>query len=276
MHITFMEPTRQHRVRNPDVGRARKSVEIARFITLSCFPISGFLPRWTIHVAKSYILNRRKSSRIFNTTQIELTTMPSHANTIPLDRVAALSTGLAARYLRQVTDRGNKDLRQLITLKDLQDEGHGPLGKTATVELDAAIARRFSLCVGDILVAGRGTTLKIAQVGEADQGAVAETNLFVIRPRAEVVRPDYLYEVLITARMRHTLQTCSTARATGLFLRLQDLAAIEVPWVPLETQEKLTELLAVSREQSELLREAALVQRQLGEAIAWNKLGEVS
>lgn len=87
---------------------------------------------------------------------------------------------------------------------------------------------RFRVRSGDLLVSCKGTIGKVGLVKEATDGAVASSNLVIVRPKEDVVHPATLFAFLTHPSTKQTLQ--SRARGSAIqSLSTRDLYSMEIP-----------------------------------------------
>lgn len=156
---------------------------------------------------------------------------------------------------------GARELAQVLSVRALDGGGMG-VEDLQEVELFGKITERNSVMAGDVLLPSRSTSLKVGVVPPELEGAAINSTLIGVRclptldPRllaAFINHPDGEAQILNVSQSG-TFQLNITAKA---------LATIEVPIPPLETQQKLAELLAVSDRAYHAAREAAESRRRL-------------
>ncbi|MCW5829632.1 MAG: restriction endonuclease subunit S [Deltaproteobacteria bacterium] len=130
----------------------------------------------------------------------------------------------------------------IINIRDLEhaaDLTH--FLETAAIS-DPARFGRARILPDDVIVTARGTQLRSVLAPARWQGAVASSNLMLIRPKPEILLPELLSVFLQSPAGVKAFEQ----RRTGtqlLKLTLRDLAEIEVPVPPLSEQRQLADLL---------------------------------
>lgn len=135
---------------------------------------------------------------------------------------------------------------KLINIKDIQG------GEIAAPDLldsvEAVVPPQQRLQMGDLLVSIRGTLLKMAIVTEAHEGALATSNLAVLRPKLGKILPEVLQAVL----QGESVDTQLRMQASGTTIKGLQLAAIRAVRfinLPMLKQRQIAELVRVSEAQ---------------------------
>ncbi len=146
----------------------------------------------------------------------------------------------------------------LVQLGDLSEHGI-EVRALKRMTLDRARERDW-LRPGDVLVRGRGASYGAIPVHQAPAGAVAVAPIYVLRIQDPTVLPGYVACVLNLPE--NQAQLAAQARGTYIpTLTREALAALEVPFPPLEEQQRVLDLEALRREEVALTR-ALLAKRE--------------
>lgn len=157
----------------------------------------------------------------------------------------------------------------LVNIKDLRENEIAPLTSLATI--GAPPGRRGTLADGDVLVAVRGTLLKSAIVGVSHVGALASSNLAVLRPYRDVVLPQILHALFLAPEIQQNLLRQATgAVITGLQLRVLKELTFWLP--PMAEQRELAALADLARKQRQVLIALAAERDALANAVISSRL----
>lgn len=102
---------------------------------------------------------------------------------------------------------------------------------------------KFSVRTGDVLLTSKGSVLKTALVGPETSGAVATSNIIILRPDQQKVLPRVLLAIMRTKDIESSLMKTSRSSAMAVALNAKDVGRIEVPLPSMEVQQKLSESL---------------------------------
>lgn len=102
---------------------------------------------------------------------------------------------------------------------------------------------KFSVQTGDVLLTSKGSVLKTALVGPETSGAVATSNIIVLRPDKQKVLPRVLLAIMRTKDIESSLMKTSRSSVMAVALNAKDVGRIEVPLPCMEVQQKLSESL---------------------------------
>jgi hypothetical protein len=154
----------------------------------------------------------------------------------------------------------------ILSVGDIEEGRITPLQYLVPSELQQGDFDRFRVRGGDILVSCRGTILKTAQVLPETNGAIASSNLIVIRPKYSVLLPQLILTVLRSPPCQDKLKS-RTRSSTGLMqLTVKDLQDLPMPLPPLAMQRKLAELSDIAGDAHRRALEAASARYTLVEA----------
>jgi hypothetical protein len=186
-----------------------------------------------------------------------------------LSEIATLYPGLS--LLRRRARGAGVRLVPVISVGDLEAEGVAPADRLTRAPLQTGPAtERYRVQEGDVLVTARGTLLKVALVGPESAGALASSNLIVVRAGPDVL-PAVLLAFLRNPRTQGELLSGSRSSSGALALTANDLGGLLVPVPPLAEQRRVAELLEAVEANYRAGRRAAEVRRQVGYELA-NKL----
>jgi hypothetical protein len=180
--------------------------------------------------------------------------------------VATVFSGLA--LLRRHT--GGKGARPaaVINISDVQADGVAPLADLPALAVQLGPATdRYRVQEGDVLVTGRGTQLKVALVRPDSAGAIASSNLIIVRPGPELLAGAllaFLQSPLVQAR----LLSGTRSSAGSIALTATDLGRLVIPVPPLQEQRRIVELLDAVDTNYRTALQAAETRRRVGYELA--------
>ncbi len=120
---------------------------------------------------------------------------------------------------------------------------------------------------GDLLMQSRGSRNTSALVDKAVRG-IAALGLYVIRPKGDAVKPEYLAWYLGHPRVHSRLR--DKARGTYIpFVPKSGLAEITIPVPTLDVQEKIIAVHRLHAEQTRLTANLEQKLRELVDAATW-------
>jgi hypothetical protein len=195
---------------------------------------------------------------------------PLHPNvrTVPLGEVASIFTGLTVS--RRTSDELNAPKEHVVGVADLDGQG-GVAPRQALEAVPLGGGRGFDkyrIQDGDVLLTARGTALKVAVVGPETAGALASSNLLVVRPDPSRLHPGALAAWLLGPRGEAELRGRTRSSALLLSLTPGELADVRVPVPSLEVQRQAAALIGASRAGYHSAMRAAEARRALGIAAA--------
>lgn len=160
----------------------------------------------------------------------------------------------------------------MIGVRDLADDAVAPLETLDTVGFQRPErADSYRVSKYDILVTGRGTALKFGLVGNETVGAVASSNIIVIRPKPEIVGPA-LYALLSSDIYRPKIELLRRGSTTLLSLSAKDLAKLELKLPPIEEQHRIAALIIEARDAYRNAILAAELRRDLSRQLINQRL----
>jgi hypothetical protein len=166
--------------------------------------------------------------------------------------------------------------------KVVPEEG-GDVAVIQMRDIDPAVGLRPDLCIhlrgqdgrfdkylvrpGDLLMQSRGSRNTSVLVEQTVRG-IAALGLYVIRPKSDAVRPEYLAWYLGHPHVHPQLR--DKARGTYIpFVPKSGLAEITIPVPTLDVQEKIIAVQRLHAEQARLTADLEDKLRELVEAATW-------
>jgi hypothetical protein len=125
---------------------------------------------------------------------------------------------------------------------------------------------RFRTRLDDLLVACRGTLLKVARVPEEAASLLASSNLIVLRPGSRV-HPAILLALLRSPEWQEILHLRSRSSSGLMQLTTKDLEDLPVPVPPMPVQMELVALIEAEEEHFQNALQAAELRRALTEKL---------
>ena len=151
----------------------------------------------------------------------------------------------------------------MIGVRDLVDDAVSPIEALDTVGFDKPErAESYRVQSGDILLTGRGTAMKFGLVGPETEGAVASSNIVVVRPAPGIVGAA-LYALLSSEAYRPKIELLRRGSTTLLSLSAKDLKRLELNLPPLEEQHRIGALVLEARDAYRNAIRAAELRRDL-------------
>jgi hypothetical protein len=164
----------------------------------------------------------------------------------------------------------------VLSVGDIEDGRVAPAEVITKVDLRPADFERFQIHSGDLLVSCRGTVLKVAPVLQDLGGALASSNIIIIRPDDSKVVPQIVLAVLRSAPGQEIIRS-RTRSGTGLMqLTVKDLQDLPIPQPPLDIQKRLAELVTVAEVAYRSAIDAASMRRALVDSFLTRVLLEPS
>ena len=167
--------------------------------------------------------------------------MPLPNRLIPFGQIASVTLGLTPAG----RDALLSDLIRVVQVGDLIEESNEvrPLEELNQVQVNSGLSlHRYRVECGDLLVSCKGTLGKVAMVGGATEGAVATSNLLIVRPSLGV-RPSTVLAILKSERAQQHFR--SRARGSiNQVMSFRDLDSMEIPdpaGLPVELLDELLE-----------------------------------
>lgn len=164
---------------------------------------------------------------------------------------------------REETKERSGEKLPVIGVRDLLDGDVAPLDRLDTVAfMGLRRAGTYSVRVDDVLVTGRGTTLKFGLVSEATAGAIASGNVIVVRPGPTAIG-GALFAILSSEVFRPKIEMLRRGATTLLSLSPKDFAKLEIDLPPLDEQRRIAALVSDAQTAYRTAIEAAEIRRTL-------------
>lgn len=187
----------------------------------------------------------------------------SPATPCRLGEIAEVSAGIGIPRADDARPDGPR--LPVIGVRDLQDGAVTAIGGLETAIFpDPVRAQAYAVQAEDVLVTGRGTVLKVGLVGDETAGAIASSNLILVRPGREVLG-GVLFAILSSAVFRPRIEVLRRGATTLLSLSPRDLALLEIGLPGHEEQQRIA---ALVRDTQAAYR-AAIEAAELRRALAW-------
>lgn len=189
---------------------------------------------------------------------------------IRLSDVADVFTGIGVS--REDTLERDGEKLPMIGVRDIADDAVAAIATLDTVGFARPEkADAYRVRGGDVLVTGRGTALKFGLVGRETDGAIASSNVIVIRSLGEV-EPAALYAVLSSEAYRPKIELLRRGSTTLLSLSARDLAKLELQLPPIAEQRLIAALVIEAREAYHTAINAAEIRRNLARQLIMQRL----
>jgi restriction endonuclease S subunit len=161
-----------------------------------------------------------------------------------------------------------------LTVKDMTERGldFDNAARVSRVEYEKAHAANCTPLLGDVLFSKDGTVGKV-QVVRVDREFVVLSSVAILRPRRDVVLPEYLGFAL----RNPVLLEKPLGRRSGTALRriiLKDLRSIVIPIPPLSEQARAVDLLARAENIVRMRREAEQKAKEIIPALFLDMFGD--
>ena len=173
--------------------------------------------------------------------------------------LSTIHTGYTTRSRLETADRGGV---LAIQLGDLSPDGHVNPKRLTRVRL-GALPDRYFVSAGDVVFRSRGErNTAFALDARFKEPALAVLPLFVLRPKADIVLPEYLAWAMNQLPAQRHFD--SFARGTGLrMVPRSSLDTLDISLPDLETQRKIVAIDALAARERALSVLAADKRRQL-------------
>jgi restriction endonuclease S subunit len=123
-------------------------------------------------------------------------------------------------------------------------------------------ADTYAVRTDDVLVTGRGTTLKFGLVGATTAGAIASGNVIVVRP-GKAATGGALFAILSSEVFRPKIEMLRRGATILLSLSPKDFAKLEIDLPPLDEQRRIAALVSDAHTAYRTAIEAAEIRRTL-------------
>jgi Type I restriction modification DNA specificity domain len=204
---------------------------------------------------------------------VDLTMQPVNFKPNPKTRltdVAIISAGYGvSRELSVNTPVDSGDSLSTIGVRDLVEGTVNPIEKLDTVShKNTERAKKAAVFSDDVLLAGRGTVMKFGLVGPETAGAIASSNIIIVRPKAQIIGAA-LYAILSSDVFRRKIELLQRGGNTMMVsLSPKDLANLEIEMPPANIQRMVADLMREAQVAYRTTIEAADIRRDLARKIA--------
>lgn len=176
-----------------------------------------------------------------------------------LDEIADVRMGLTLRGA-DAAKRTAVEGPHYLRISDLSEGGKLVISEIQPIDPALDADQRHRVKAGDIVLANRGTRMTAALVPE-NLDAVASSQLFVVRLKSPKILPTFLLAYLNLNNTQEHLR--SHARGTYVqTLSIAILRSLEIPLLPLETQQKIASLSELADEERRLIAELSQKRSQ--------------
>ena len=173
---------------------------------------------------------------------------------------------------REETVQREGEQLPMIGVRDLVDDAVSPIEALDKVGFDKPErAEGYRVQAGDILLTGRGTAMKFGLVGPETAGAVASSNIIVVRPAQGIIGAA-LYALLSSEAYRPKIELLRRGSTTLLSLSAKDLKRLELDLPPLEEQHRIAALMLETRDAYRNAIRAAELRRDLARQLMNQRL----
>lgn len=166
----------------------------------------------------------------------------------PLGDLCEEVTGGLARNKRYVDDEEGEPM-PVINVGDISGSS-----LPSTEELDTWSIRKgtdpsgYQVKVDDILIPSRGFSSGVARVPSEASGAIATSNLAIVRPPTSSIAL-LIFAYLTSPRGQYEIESKGKSSTGRFSLTLKDLKRLEIPLPPREEREELAEIVRLAEEQ---------------------------
>lgn len=188
----------------------------------------------------------------------------------PLGTLASITAGVPIRVKDEGALFGSREY-PVASVGSLQEGGIVPVDELPVVHLALTDAERARAVLrpDDVLMSGRGASLRMALVGPEHRGTAANHTLLVIRSHGEVSGP-VLYAALRMPAVLHQLEQISRDSTATRAWRPADVGRIAIPVPPPAVQETVEKLIEAEERHQAAARHALALRREA----VWAALGD--
>jgi restriction endonuclease S subunit len=183
--------------------------------------------------------------------------LTAEARVVKLGEIAALRAGLHFRGMIQPEETGSIPV---IQVKDFDDSLQVDRKALTRVRPDREVDR-YLVRTGDVLFLARGTRPFAVRIDDELDGAIAPNHFFILRIRGGV-DPAFLAWYLNAPPAQATLRTRSQGSNVH-FVSQRDLAALEVPVPPLDTQQRIVQITTLVQRERQLVAALTTAREQM-------------
>lgn len=141
---------------------------------------------------------------------------------------------------------------------------------------DTRAGRAAIVQEGDVVLSGRGTTMRVAYVLSDLDGAAIDGNLVRVRCMPSRMNGFVLAAYLASPEGLHALQALSRSSTRMLSLKASDLLTLDVPVPAPEVQERLARFVTDAGEYEQLVRREIALRQELLQCAVAQVLGGVA
>jgi len=153
-----------------------------------------------------------------------------------------------------------------LNIKNISD-GKVSLESSSRLSIESfKTAERYMVFPGDVLLACRGTQLKVVIIPKDVERLLITSNLIAIR-LSEDISPAFLAAYLRSQKGQRALLSRATSSVIQLVLNVSDVQDIEVPVPPLSLQEKIANISAYANEQYRISLETAQLRKNISDQV---------
>lgn len=175
-----------------------------------------------------------------------------------LGQVAEIRTGYAFRGAVDRTKKGDRLLVQMSDFNSLRDGCFESIGRTdVTIRSD-----EWLLQEGDILIKARGSDYIPLVVSKRMAGALFTHPLVRLRINRKSLLPEFLFWLLSKPKIQKRICQFSSGTVAKM-LNLQHLKSLEIELPSISCQQKVKELLELSKEEESLQQQYVAKKKQL-------------
>jgi restriction endonuclease S subunit len=127
-------------------------------------------------------------------------------------------------------------------------------------------AERYIVFPGDVLIACRGTQLKVGIVPKDAEKILITSNLIAIRLNGDV-SPEFLVAYFQSQKGQKALLSRATSSIIQLVLNVSDVQDTEIPVPPLSLQEKIANISVYANEQYRISLETAQLRKNISDQV---------
>ncbi len=182
---------------------------------------------------------------------------------VPISRIARVFPGAAVHQLN-VHPAG--DRVSLLSVRALSDGGIDPREVEAISVRDALRLAPYATQEGDVVIAARGTQLKVAVVAADVAGAVLGATLIGVRAGDEV-QPEVILAYLRSTAGRAALVARLRSATGQVALTARDVRDIEIPVPPIRVQRLIADAVRAARDYAAACRDAIALREQVADEL---------
>lgn len=198
-------------------------------------------------------------SATFNARAKDSLSPDRKADSRVLETVAQISVGLSIGRLPE-----GKDSITFVQVKHVTDGGVVPIKDIDDVR-DTTWTEaweKYRIRPGDVLLTAKGSAIRVAVVEDQSAGAIATSNLLLLRPDPQRLLPEVLAAILRSPAIQKQLLDRSRSSVMAVAVSMKDVAGLTIPIPSMDTQQALQGMIAESAN-LRMLTQQANEQRQV-------------